>query len=1032
MKSSMVKTTLREIRGSFGRYMAILAIVALGVGFFAGLMVTTPTMVKAGGSYMNEKELFDLRLLSTLGFEKGAETLFAGNEGVEAVEGAVSTDFLAQDPDGEIKVMTAQTLLAVQNQLQLKAGRLPQKPEECVVDAHAFQEEDIGSFLGIAGENEEETGNLFAYQTYEIVGLVDAVYYANYERGSSALGNGKVSGFVYLLPQGFDTEYFTELFVRFREDYELYSDAYKETVEEFKDWAEPLTEKAAMQRYDAILKEANEKIADAEAELSEKTAEAREELADAEKKIADGEAELADANVKIADGEAQLANGRQELADGQRQLAQNRSELADARRQIEDGQAQLAQGRQQLEAALAMAQASYQAAPEGSEAAQIAAQIGQLRLQLQELEAQEADLRERLAQVEAGERQAQEADRELAQAQRDIADGEAELEENRQKLADAQKDLDEGKKEYADGLQELEDKTAEAEEKIADAKQELADLKEPDIYVLGRDTNVGYACFENDSAIVRGIAKVFPLFFFLVAALVCITTMNRMVEEQRTQIGVLKALGYGEYRIMGKYLFYSGSAAVIGSILGFFAGCILFPTVIWSAYKIMYSLGEAALIFDAGLAFISLFVSLLCSMGTTWLTCRYELTSVAAQLLRPKSPKAGKRIWLEYFPFIWKRFSFLVKVSIRNVLRYKQRFFMMVVGIGGCSALLVTGFGIKDSITDVAVQQYGEIQKYALGVTLKDPIGGKESDAARIAMENGAKGYTVVCEKAMDVTGASATKSANIVIPKNPEQMRDYIDLHTKKKEPISWPQKGEAVMDAKLAEKCGLKIGDTVSMRNEDGEKLTVKLVATSRNFVYNYVYISPDTWEADNGGSPAYKSLYIDVEKSVDVGALSEKLLACEEVSAVSDSADFMDRVSNMMKSVDYIVVLIVFCAGALAFIVIYNLTNINITERIREIATIKVLGFYPAETASYVFRENILLTAIGAAVGLVLGVFLHGFVISEIDVDMITFDVRILPRSYLWSILLTFVFMVVVDLFMYAKLERINMAESLKSIE
>ncbi len=1029
MKSSMVKTTLREIWGSFGRYMAILAIVALGVGFFAGLMVTTPTMVKAGGSYMNDKELFDLRLLSTLGFGKDAETLFAGNDGVEAVEGAVSTDFLAKDPQGEIRVMTAQTLLSVQNQLEVKAGRLPEKPGECVVDAHAFGEDAIGSFLGIAKENEEETGELFAYRSYEIVGLVDAVYYANYERGSSALGNGKVSGFVYFLPQGFDTDYYTELFVRFGEDYALYSDAYKETVEDFKDWAKPLTEQAAMQRYDTILAEADEKIADAEAELLEKTGEARAELADAEKKIADGEASLADANEKIADGEAELADGQREVADGQRQLADNRAQLADARRQIEDGQAQLAQGRQQLETALAQAQAAYQA---GQSDAQTQAQIGQLSLQLQQLEAQEAALQERLLQVAAGERQAQEAGRELAQAQREIEEGEAELEENRQKLADAQKDLEEGKREYEDGLQKLEEKTAEAEEKIADARQELADLKEPDVYVLGRDTNVGYACFENDSTIVAGIAKVFPLFFFLVAALVCITTMNRMVEEQRTQIGVLKALGYGEYRIMGKYLFYSGSAAVIGSVFGFSVGCILFPTVIWNAYKIMYSLGEAVLIFDPWLAIVSLLVSLLCSMGTTWLTCRYELASVAAQLLRPKSPKAGKRIWLEYFPFIWGRFSFLVKVSIRNVLRYKQRFFMMVVGIGGCSALLVTGFGIKDSIVDVAVQQYGEIQRYTLGVTLKDPIEGEESDATGIAMENGADGYVIVCEKAMDVNGPADTKSANIVIPKHPEQMRAYIDLHTQKKEPIDWPQKGEAVMNTKLAEKCGLKIGDTVSLRNEDNEKLTVKLAATSRNFVYNYVYVSPDTWEADNGDSPAYKSLYIDTQKDCDIGALSEKLLACEEVSAVSDSADFMDRVSNMMKSVDYIVVLIVFCAGALAFIVIYNLTNINITERIREIATIKVLGFYPAETASYVFRENIFLTAIGAAAGLLMGVFLHGFVISKIDVDMITFDVRILPLSYLWSILLTFVFMVIVDLFMYAKLERINMAESLKSIE
>lgn len=1024
----MVKTTLREIKNSFGRFVAILAIVALGVGFFAGLMVTTPAMVRSGSAYMEEKELFDLRLLSTLGFEKDAVEAFSQGDGVKAAEGAVFTDFLAESQDGEIQVMTAQTLLPVQNQLQLKEGRLPEASNECVVDSNCYTLAAIGTKIRVAGENDADTADLFAHEEYEIVGVAHAVYYANYERGTSTLGNGKVSGFVYLPPEGFDSDFYTEIFVRMNQEYALYGDEYDAAVKNWKDWARPLTETAAGQRYDRILAEANEKIRDAEGELTEKTADARQELADAERKIADGEAELADANEKIADGERELADGRREIEENLRTLSDSEAELADGRMQVEDGLLQLARGREQLEGALAAAQAAYAATQD----AESSAAVMQLTAQLQALEAQETELNGRLAQIEEGERQAAAGRRELAAAQEELAAGETELAENRQKLADAQQDLEEGRQEYEDGLKELEEKTAEAEEKIADAKAELADLEEPDIYVLGRETNIGYACFENDSSIVAGIARVFPLFFFLVAALVCITTMNRMVEEQRTQIGVLKALGYSEIAIMGKYLFYSGSAALIGCVLGFAAGCIVFPSVIWNAYKIMYHLGEISLIFDPALAGISLLVSLLCSMGTTWLCCRYELKSVAAELIRPKSPKSGKRILLEKIPFLWKRLSFLVKVSIRNVLRYKRRFFMMVIGIGGCTALLLTGFGIRDSIMDVAAQQYGEVQLYELGVMLTDPIDDGESPVMQMALENGAREVTIVCEKALDLTGPDAVKAANIVIPKYPEEMGKYISLHTEDKAPLAWPQKGEAIINRKLAEKCGIRVGDEVSLRNEDGERLTVKVTGLCRNFVYNYVYISPDTWEADNGSAPEYKSLYVNVSADADVRALSEKLLGCDGVSAISDSQDFTERVANMMSSLDYIVVLIVFCAGALAFIVIYNLTNINITERIREIATIKVLGFYPNETASYVFRENVVLTAIGALVGLFLGIFLHRFVIEQIDVDMITFDIRILPLSYLWSILLTFVFMVVVDLAMYLKLERINMAESLKSIE
>ncbi len=1016
----MWKTTYREIRQSFGRYAAILAIVALGVGFFVGLMVVTPAMVRNGGRYLNSHDLYDLRLLSTLGFEKDSVDAFTGREDIKAVEGAVSSDFLAVDESGKSRVLVAQTLLEVQNQVELKAGRLPEAADEIVVDSSLFSKDDIGKTIQVSDENSEETADLFAYDVYTIVGIADASYYINYQRGSTTLGTGRVSGFVYMLPDGFDTDYYTELFVRLDQNDRIYSDAYKAKIEDLKTWAEPIAEQEAQKRYDSLKADAQQKVDDAQKELRDQTADARTDLEEAKQKLTDGQKELADGKEQIADARKQLQQAKQTLAQKQTELNNGRAQLVDGRSQLEAGQVQLDSARAQLNAAIAAAQsAGSQAGAESGMSGSAAASPAQLWQQLAQLDAQQAALDAQRNQLESSEAELTAGEKQLAAAKRELSSQEEQLNEQEQKLADAEKELADGQKEYEDGLQTLDEKTADAKEEIADAQKQIDEIQEPDVYVLGRDTNIGYASYENDSMIVAGIAKVLPFFFFLVAALVCMTTMNRMVEEQRTQIGVLKALGYSEARIMGKYLFYAGSAAGIGSVIGFLIGSTIFPTVIWNAYKIMYHMGDYELMFDPGLAAASLAVALLCSVGVTWLTCRYELMSTAANLIRPKSPKSGRRVWLEHIPLLWNHMSFLAKVSVRNVFRYKQRFFMMVIGIGGCTALLVTGYGIKDTIADIADMQYEEVQLYDMSATLKE--GYPAADTMPF------------CEIAMDLTGRSGVKTANVVIPQDTGAAQEYIRLRTEEGEDIPWPGEEEAVISAKLARKCGIRVGDTVTLRTEDGEKLKVKVTALPRNYIYNYVYISPETWELDNGSGPVYKSIYIHASEGAQENReLSEKLLACDVVSAVAVNADMLSQINKMMGSLDAVVLLVILCAGALAFIVIYNLTNINITERIREIATIKVLGFRPKETAAYVFRENVVLTALGTIVGLGAGICLHRFVIANIDVDMVTFQPRVLPFSFVKSILLTFVFMVIVDVVMYLKLERINMAESLKSVE
>ena len=1067
MKSMMKKTTLREIKESLGRYLAILAIVALGVGLFAGLKITRSVMVESADAFWQEKQLYDYRLLSTLGFEEEDVQALAQKEDVRAVQGAVEADILYTDEQGNEKVLKAHSILEDINCLEITAGRMPEEDTECVVDSNWYTEDAIGSKIVLSEDNEEDDLEKFKYTEYTVVGLAQSPVYAQFERGTTSLGNGSVSGFIYLMPEGFETDYYTEIYVKFDEDNPIYSDEYDDYIEKKESQWEIYCEERGERRYQSIMADAEEELADAEQELAD-------EKADAERELADAKQELADAEAEIADGEEKLKDGEQEIEDNKALLAAKEQELADAREAMEAQEAELAMQEQALAgnmagqdyAAMAQQQAlagvmSDQGYADGSQqqasAEMMAGQDYAAMMQQQAATgmvsggnasdaaysqmpagaaqmspAQQLEMARQ--QIEAGKVQIEEGEEEIKKARRQIRDAEAEIEENRQELVDARKEVEDGWEEYNEAQEEFDEKIADAEQKLADARADIDDIEKPDTYVLGRDTNTGYVCFESDSSIVEGIANVFPVFFFLVAALVCMTTMNRMVEEQRTQIGVLKALGYGEGKIMGKYLFYSGSAAFTGCVAGYFVGIHLFPLVIWQAYGMMYKFGGIVYVSDWLTAALCLAAALLCSMGTTWVSCRHELREVSAELMRPKSPKAGKRVFLEWVPFIWNRLKFLHKVSVRNIVRYKRRFFMMVIGISGCTALLLTGFGIRDSVTSIADRQFEEIQTYQLGVTLKDGAWEDNTPAveeiAGIIDSYGGE-YEVALETAIDLETTAGIKNVKLIAARNPDKIGEYINLHTTSGEAIDYPETGEIVICNKLSERYRIRVGDTIRLYDEDRKELQAVVSGICDNYIYNYVYVNEETWRKATG-EVNYQSIYVNLPEETDVYEVGAALTKAENVTAVSVNMDMLLRVSRMMNSMNYIVFLIILCAGTLAFIVLYNLNNINITERVREIATIKVLGFYKNETASYVFRENTVLTGIGCALGLVLGRLLHIYVMHEVDIDMMSFDVHVEPVSYLLSILLTFVFTWVINRIMSVKLEKINMAESLKSVD
>lgn len=963
----LLKTSLREIRTSLGRYLAIFSIIALGVGFFAGLRVTRAAMLNTADEYLSELHMFDGRLLSTLGWTQEDVDAFAGLAGVRAAAGVYSADFLRAGESGSDTVLKAYSLTSGINDLCLQAGRLPEKADECVVDAWSFEESDIGKTVRLSENNSADTIDAFAYREYTIVGVANSPIYINYERGGTSLGNGTVSAFVYLPEDGFTLDYFTEIDVTFTDSGRIYSDEYKAAADAMEEPLQTLADERAQLRYESLR--------------------------------ADAQSEIDDAQQKLNDAQSELESGWSDYRSAERQYQDGLAKYESGMSQYEDGQAQYESGLAQYEEALAQ----YEQLSASPAAGMMGPQLAQMKAQLDataaQLEASRQTLESTRAQLEASKRTLDSTPAQLAEAKDKLTSGEQELAENRAKLDDAKAQLDE--------------------------------LKTPDTYVLGRGTNVGYACFESDTNIVAGISRVFPLFFFLLAALVCITTMTRMVEDQRTQLGTLMALGFGNGAIIFKYFFYSGSASLLGCIVGFVGGSYIFPKILWMSYNIMYGIPVGIhFVLDWGLAAVCFASYLFCALGATYLVCRGFLREVPAELIRPKAPKAGKRILLEKITFLWKRMGFLTKVSMRNVLRYKQRFFMMVLGIGGCTALLLTGFGIKDSIANVVDYQYAEITRYDCTVSFTETMDAqKQSDF--LAESPAVQSALFLYDGSVTAETASAAKTVSLLVPEG--SLDGFMDLHSGA-EKLTMPAAGETLLNNALAEALGVGVGDTVTLRDGDMRALTVTVAGVFDNYVSNYAIVTPETCQSQWGSVPGSKTAFVSVNDTTDdaIHAASAQMLDLANVSAVTVNIDIRDRVATMMSVLDYIVWMVTVCAGALAFIVLYNLTNININERIREIATIKVLGFYPSETASYVFRENNTLVFLGMLLGLPLGKWLHAYVISQIKVDMIAFDVRIAPMSVVYSLLLTVLFAAIVDFVMYFRLRRISMAESLKSIE
>lgn len=1085
---SMRKTAFREIRGSMGRFMAILAIIALGVGFFSGVKVTTPAMVNMMSDFMNESNLNDYRIVSTLGWDKDSIADFATQDDVKYAEGGYSLDVIYIDENNDELVIKTHNISENVNGLLLQEGRMPENPNECVVMAHGGFK--VGDTFKISSKNSEDTVNSLNESEFTVVGRVNSSNYVNYKIGNTSVGDGSFDGFVYLMDSAFNMDYFTDIYIKFNQDYQIYSDDYKDFIESKSDFWEDIAQQQADLRYNRIISDAQSEIDDARQELDDERTRAQKEFDDAKVKLDDAEAELnsaldelrnakkeiEDGKKKLSDAKTEIDNGRTELTEAEKTLADTKITLDENEQKLIDGENQLADGQAQLDSAWAefhTGEAEYNAQetafytqygdalamidylpPEQQEMLrsglakleQAKSQIDNARAELEyqqsvldgsraELQSGRTEFEQGKAQYEQGLADYEKAKSELEKGEKEYRDGMKEIEDAEKKYNDGNDDYASGHSVYTDnydeyvtGMADFEREIADAEQDISEAEQEIADIEKPEIYLLDRDMNIGYSTFKNDAEIVEQIAKVFPIFFILVAALVCMTTMSRMVEERRTEIGMFKALGYSETAIMGKFMFYSGSAAFIGCILGFFAGTYAFPAIIWVTYKLMYIPLDIPYLFDWKLLILAVGASFLCSLGMTWISCRVELAETAANLMRPKAPKAGKRVLPEKIPFIWNRLKFLHKVSLRNIFRYKGRLFMMIIGIGGCTALLLTGFGLKDSVARFANVQYDEIQITDAIVSYEPENVGK----VRRMLNEKSYGFLLYRESSWDLICDSGAKSISLETVESFDNMPDFMNFRTEDGVKLEYPELNEALICHSISDRYGIKQGDEITLRDPDMKEMHLKVTGVFENHVYNYIYINKETYKAQLSEDVELNGAFMNFRDGDDIDSVSAELLEKADISYISVLEESKASMAETMSSLDYIVLLVIVCAAGLAFIVIYNLTNINITERTREIATIKVLGFFRNETSAYVLRENIVLTSLGILFGLGLGILLHRFVMSQIVVDVIEFSVRILPMSYVFSIILTFVFNFLVNIFMQIKIEKIDMATSLKSVD
>lgn len=1040
-KKALRKDFYMEIRRSLGRFMSIFFIVAIGCSFFSGIRASEPDMRYSGDAYFDEKNMMDIEVISTLGLTDDDLQAIKDVDGVSAAEGSYSVDVLCSEGDNQIAVHVM-SLMPTMNQVQLEEGRLPEAENECAVDVDYLNESslEIGDEITFSSGSDDDITDTLKTDTFTITGAVSSPNYISFQRGSTTIGNGSLAAFIVVPEDSFSLDVYTEIYAQVDGAKEMtaFTDAYDDRVQEAMDAIGAIQAEREQIRYDEIVDEANEALEDA-----------RQQVSDAETELEDGkaqaEAELADARQQLDDAQEEVDSGWQEIESSREQLESSRQQLVDSQAEVDQGQEELNANidalNQQIDELNAAKEEYNSLAASGATDDVTMATLNAMYEEIQKGEAAIAQAQDQIdsakAELESGQEQINSGWDQITAGEQELADAEAKLEEAEAEIADGWEEYYEGEAEAEAEIADGEQKIADAKEELADAENEINDIEMPEWYIYDRSNLPDYTGYGENADRMRAIGEVFPAIFFLVAALISLTTMTRMVEEQRTQIGTLKALGYERHSIAGKYLGYALLATVSGSVVGILFGEKVFPYIIINAYGIMYQhMNDIVIPYNLEYGLGAAAAALASTLLATIFSCYKELREQAAELMRPPTPKQGQRVMLERVKFIWKRLNFSWKASIRNLVRYKKRLFMTIFGIGGCMALMLVGFGLKDSIFAIVDIQYGEIQLYDGNIILSDDATEEEKSNIITTLEKDSKmaGSTEGILSQITVGNGEEWHDVYLDVPKNVEEFSEFVVLQDRVTNEKYELDDSGAILTEKMATELDVEPGDTVTIRDENRGDLEVEISAVCENYMSHYLYMTPAYYEKVFGEQPDYNSIFYKTADRITEEAerIGEEALTLPGALSVSYTTDLREQVDNMLGALDEVIVVLIISAGMLAFVVLYNLNNINITERQRELATLKVLGFYNGEVAMYVYRENIVLTVLGAVFGIVLGKFLHGFIIVTVEIESVMFGRNIDLSSFIYGFLLTILFSLLVNGAMYFKLKKINMVESLKSVE
>lgn len=1091
-----------EIRKSPGRFLSILFIVALGVAFFSGIRASEPDMRLTGDTYFDESNLMDIKALSTYGVTQDDVDTILKIDGVEHAEGAYSADFMQvvdkkqkvlhvislQDEMNQVKLsdgrmpQKAGECLADQDAgykvgdtIKLRSGTSDEVTDTLTTDT-----------LKVVGLCSSPMYISYGRGSATIgTGTISAFVMVPEETFDM-----DVYTEVYVQVKGAKNE------VAFTDGYDKKVEKVLDQIEDITDERAEIRKQELVNEAQEKIDEAREELEQGRADAASELADAAAKIADAEEQLTSGKAQITSGKKQIASAKNTLSKKESELEQAQNQYNAGLAQLQEGEAQYEAGLAQyeaakpeaeakIQSGREEIEKKkqeLAEAPAKLEQLKQmvaGLEQKQTAGiiteeeeatlkelkenQIPQLEYFIangeqliasgeaeldaaqkqlddtaatlaqtkSELDAAKASLNGVPQQLASGKSQIQSGWAEIRKQEKKLEEGAAEIAENEAKVAEA-------KIEYANGEEEAAQKIAEGEQKIADAEAKVQDIEKPTWYVYDRDTLTEYSGYGENAERLGAIGRVFPVLFFLVAALISLTSMTRMVEEQRTAIGTMKALGYSKMSIAKKYLGYALIATAGGSVLGVLIGEKILPYIIVYAYGILYKHITHILIpYQWIYAWMAAAAAIVCTMAATFFACYKELVAQPAVLMRPPAPKNGQRVFLERIKFIWKHLSFTWKSCIRNLTRYKKRFFMTVFGIGGCMGLMLVGYGIKDSCYEIAELQFRDIQMYDGSVYLKEDISDETRQNLLDYMKDDSdiSHYMQTSMKNVTLVNGKNKRDTYQVVFSEPKDVKDYFDFHDRKsKEEYTLDDEG-VIISEKTGKLLNAKAGDTIEIKDEENGNKKVKIAHICENYMGHYIFFTPSYYEKVYGENSEYNSIFFAGQKGdtqEDYNKIGEDILTQDGALSVSYMRDIEKQLDDMLKSLNLVIVVLIISAGMLAFVVLYNLNTVNITERQRELATLKVLGFYDLEVAEHVYRENVLLTFIGAAVGVVLGKFLHAFIIDTVEVDTAMFGRNINFSSYMYSLLFTILFSLIVNGIMYFKLKKIDMVESLKSIE